>query len=284
MSTHAGGNLRQDLVPWSTFRRHWLLPLMGVALLLGAGRSEAQEYAQGGSQKFELWIGSDDAREQIINGVAPAEPDKWRSIFLSLKGNAWCTAFAVGPRTLMTAAHCVPNDQKIVIKRPGKDDLVAECKTPASFPSDVTADYALCILKTDISSGPFETLNRDRNRLVPDSEVLLTGYGCTQFTNPGQQTFSTGQVKFVSSAEGNYALMVGAASVCFGDSGGPAFIASKDDLANRVLIGVNSQGWEGSSSLISLVPSSVEIFFQAWSDNGGTICGITPDAKKCRHE
>lgn len=245
----------------------------------------AEVSTEGPASDFQVWLGSDDAQGQIINGVIPADPSKWRSIYLSQKNGRWCTAFAVGPRTIMTAAHCIPSDKKIMLQRPGKDEVTALCKVPTSYPSDITADYALCGLAADISSGPYETLNQQPDRLKPEMKVLLTGYGCRQFSNQDEQTFSIGTATFRNTAGGNLGVVNGEASVCFGDSGGPAFLASEDDVAQRILIGLNSRMLaDGATSLLSLLPTNIESFFQGLNDEGWVICGITPAAKRCRHE
>ncbi|UVM47711.1 S1 family peptidase [Pseudomonas sp. B21-015] len=262
--------------------QRWLL---GLLLLLMCGNTLADLSKTETPQEFVMWLGANDAHGEIINGVAPADPSKWKSIFLSKKNGSWCTAFAVGPRTVMTAAHCVPKDQQITLKRPSKVDLIAQCKIAPSYPTDPTADYALCSLGEDISAGPYETLNRKYDKLIPGTRVLLTGYGCRQFVNQSEQDFSTGIVTYYSKAEGNYGVLGGGASVCFGDSGGPAFVVSNDDVANRVLIGLNSQLWsDGMTSLLSLIPTDVESFFQDLNTKGWIICGITLTARKCRHE
>ncbi|QTD31302.1 trypsin-like serine protease [Pseudomonas fluorescens] len=239
------------------------------------------------SSEFEAWSGNNDAQGEIINGVSPANPAKWNSIYLSKKDTQWCTAFAVGPRTVMTAAHCIPKDKTIVLKRPGQDDVTATCKTPKSYPSDITSDYAMCASQIDISLGPFETLNTQKKRLKYSTTIILTGYGCRQLENQKQKEFSIGKANFVNMADGNYGVVSGTATVCFGDSGGPAFIASEEDISNRILIGINSRWMSteyGSYSLLSLLPTNVDYFFQELSDAGWKICGITPNVKNCRHE
>lgn len=259
-----------------------------LTLILASISSEltlASTPAELQSIEFEMWIAADDAQGQIINGVTPADPAKWKSIFLSKQDGKWCTAFAVGPHTIMTAAHCIPTSKQITVKRPTKQDSLAACVIPSSYPTDVTLDYAVCIIKEDFMIGPFETLNRDSGRLKTGASVVLTGYGCRNFANQNEKDFSIGNVSYIGKSGGNYGILSGPASVCFGDSGGPAFIADGNNIDNRLIIGLNSQLWtDGATSIISLIPSSDESFFTKLSDDGVIICGVTPTAKNCRHE
>lgn len=262
--------------------------LLGLFLLVISLTLEAQDRKVETSSIFFAWTGKNDAQSEIIRGVTPADPAKWNSIFLSEENGTWCTAFAVGPRTIMTAAHCVPKDKTIVLKRSNDESIKASCSVPEAFQTDPTADYALCFLKTDISTGPYETINTEKNRLKKFDTIILTGFGCRQFSNRNQKEFSIGEVKFISAPGKNAGFVAGSASVCFGDSGGPAFVASSDDIANRVLIGINSKFTiteEGTMlSILALLPSNIQTFFEDSSAAGWTICGITKNAKKCRYE
>ena len=81
-----------------------------------------------------------------------------------------------------------------------------------------------------------------------------------------------------------YTYTLGGAAVCFGDSGGGAYVYTTPDHTQRFVIGVNSRGNIATRSLLSTTHvAGFRTWAETWSaDNGVEICGIHPGATDCR--
>ena len=87
-----------------------------------------------------------DGVQPTLRGARLANPKDWPASFYSVHSGGTCTSTLVGPRTLLTAAHCVPNGSTATLQLPGKvykgicteSDLYA----PGSADSQ-SADWAL---------------------------------------------------------------------------------------------------------------------------------------------
>jgi V8-like Glu-specific endopeptidase len=189
-----------------------------------------------------------------------------------------CTATVVGPKVVLTSAHCVDAGGKNGEARPAQLDVGGQadfmtCAMPSTYATAPipqtdsprsSADYALCILKVDLSSIPdfattqYESLDT-KTSLRPNAPILITGYGCTSVTvsdcklKAGQTDYKlragdarVSQVPTNSGADANYLQSRSSTLVdpalCPGDSGGPLVIGAtlKAQTIKRSVIGVNS--------------------------------------------
>ncbi len=86
-----------------------------------------------------------------------------------------CSATLVGPRALLTAAHCVQVGYRTTVQM-GCKQYSGECKTPQSYPGSGAAhDIALC----NIGENPWPYLDTISvtDPVREHDRVLLTGYG-----------------------------------------------------------------------------------------------------------
>lgn len=237
---------------------------------------------------------------QIIGGRLAVRAD-WPATFIfeKQKGVGSCTSTAVGSRVILTAAHCVDNGAEGEIERPGGNVGVL-CEHHSDYtPSDnhptrtTSADWALCLAKSDLKVREYETLNKNAVLLKKDLEVLLTGYGCNKQggSDGGFGALYEGEANVQELPNPNhperwkrhYAVTRGGAAVCYGDSGGATYLFRDAAKQSRVVVGVNSRGDISTVSYISA--ASVDAFSswaKKWADQRGvTICGLHPNAASC---
>jgi Trypsin len=224
---------------------------------------------------------------QVIKGRI-GDPQDWPASFYSLADGGRCTSSLVGSRVLLTAAHCVGNGKDVRISKAGRT-YRGTCTHAAEYATNRTADWALCELDLPVPGVPYETLNSEASRLVEGGEVLLTGFGCTR---PGGTGGNDGIYRIGESnirrlpRGGDYDIITkGGAALCFGDSGGPAFVFLGGAKSQRVLIAVNSRGnILDTSYLSSLTTEAARRFLSTWSqEHEVRICGLYEDAYGCRN-
>jgi len=167
-----------------------------------------------------------------------------------------CSAVAVGPHVLITAAHCVENGEVTILT---PDEKTGECCTPDSAPttppacsdppSSGVADIAVCYFKEEFEDG-VETVSTEVSWLLKGTEVVLTGFGCTGVSkcDPDQWETSAqaGSAEILTDASDQDLLFLtfgdlanGGSALCHGDSGGPVYRLTQ---AGRLVVGIAQGG------------------------------------------
>jgi hypothetical protein len=150
----------------------------------------------------------------------------------------------------------------------------------------VDHDLALCKINKKVEGIPFESVNTDPSLLAVNKEILLTGYGCVRQGGGGGNdgVYRIGEAKIIALPDPYDLTARGKAALCFGDSGGPAFIYLDELKSKRVQISVNSKGDIRTTSYLTVTSSEASIdFMKKWaSENKVEICGVTENAKGCR--
>lgn len=197
-----------------------------------------------------------------------------------------CSATVIGPKTILTAAHCMKNGAEATIQLTAGSTRRVKCTHHPEYINDLSQDFALCLTNQRLSGFRFETINVDASAPALNEKVLLQGFGCRnqQGTDKSFGELFEGEstVMSIGASNQNYIRTNGGAAVCFGDSGGGSFITRNN---NAVLFAVNSRGDISDNSYLSTTANPVFLaFLDQWvtDNNAGPICGRGADAQLCR--
>lgn len=216
----------------------------------------------------------------LIGGeeVPKDHPDYDSIVRISTNG-ASCTATLVGPKVLVTAAHCGKTDAVATFKINEKQYQATLTRHP-SYPG-VDHDMNLGLLSEALPPEVKpESVGTEAVKVA--DPVLMYGYGCI---NPGGGGGNDGilrkgfsEVQSFSSKDMVLKKPNGAA-LCFGDSGGPGFVVSGQ---NRFTVGVASKGnIKDTSYLANLTLPESKQFMMDWATAKAVeICGINKDCSK----
>ena len=222
----------------------------------------------------------------LINGRI-AKEGEWPMTIYIRSGNSACSASIVGERTILTAAHCVPNngtiqprDRRFVEFSVGQVQFKATCQqAPAYYDNNhrTDMDLALCVADKPLPA-PYAQI--DSKGVEKGDVVTIMGYGCTSSTGQGGNDgyLRVGEAKvthLAPNADVHTFQIEGDTTVCFGDSGGPTF--AKGDGFYQ--IGVNSRGDIKRIGLqASTFTDGARSWMQSFADKYSVaICGINKD-------
>lgn len=216
-----------------------------------------------------------------------ADPKEWPATFAHTATR--CTANQVGPRAVITAAHCV-RFREVKLETTAGDAVALTCQIPKDFLRDPdanpTLDVAVCILAAPVERVRYETLSLEPETIASESEVTLTGAGCTdekpdQF---GTLRFGSSTINLRPTGTSGLLRTQGGAALCVGDSGGPTFV-TKGAVTDRVQVGVGytaeTSGGDmtDQSRVAALSFSPVANFIRGVAI---PICGVNWQSTKCR--
>lgn len=223
------------------------------------------------------------APAELING-APAKPGDYPACVYASMSSSRCSATVVGERVLLIASHCVSNGGSASFSV-GANQYKCRGAHGPGYPRNSTADWTLCLTDKKVVGAPYEHVLADASLLKVGTKVRLAGYGCTRSGGGGGNdgVFRTGLAEVIDLPTGtDYDTVTrGGAALCYGDSGGPAFL---EVGAARYVFGVNSRGDISTTSYLSSTYVKAFLDFAvSWSNkNGQKICGVHADALGCR--
>lgn len=271
---------------------------LATLLLLLAGSLTAQEGRPArnpGDVKF--WAVSDlayDPTEPALLGARVANPADFRASFYSASREGRCTSTLVGPRVLLTAAHCVGNGATATVRYRDVDRR-SVCTHAPGYPANETADWALCIFAAPLNGIRYETVNLDPGLVGVGTELLLTGFGCTARDGTGGNDglYRIGEVPVTALPhDDDHDIETrGSVVLCYGDSGGPGFAYLDPQRTRRVQVSVNSRTSVDTATrlildtsyLSSLSTPAAKEFLREWSAaHGARICGVHAGTANCR--
>jgi len=225
---------------------------------------------------------------ELIGGT-PADPNDWPASVYARMGSSACSATVVGERVLLIASHCVSNGGTATFSVLGNAYRAACSHTPG-YPANSTYDWTLCYTDRKVEGVKYERIATSAEGLKVGAMLRLTGYGCINSGggggNDGVFRIGKAPIQTLPGTSGTNADIVtkGDAALCYGDSGGAAYLEGED--GSRTIVGVNSRG---NISNTSYLPATYHDKFKAklaaWSaEKGVKICGVHDDAPGCRDD
>ncbi len=167
-------------------------------------------------------------------------------------GEIACTATVIGPRTLLSAAHCLDGVsarslQFVIGKDASSPEYVLDIADlrphPSYDPDRASNDIGLLTLAEEAPVEPLPVLERRMDASWVGTALLFVGYGTTgkqAWASAGKKRMVKMEISYVSRTTFDYE--VPGKNTCFGDSGGPAFFL--DEEGQHWVAGVTSYGDE----------------------------------------
>lgn len=210
-------------------------------------------------------------RPRLINGTE-VDMNQYKEIVQIKVEGASCTATVVGPKAIITAAHCARTGAEAVFNYSGKQYKAIMERSPV-FPGQAN-DISIGVVNEILPNAKPHTIWSQTP--TQGLSIVLFGFGCSQ---PGGGDLADGKLRkgnnkvkdiadfYFSSNE------AGGAALCFGDSGGPTFIEEGGKLK---VVGVNSKGnlHDLNQSSRVDIPLSKQFLNQVATSKGIEICGV----------
>lgn len=204
-------------------------------------------------EALEVIIGPDD-RQQVTNGLTEEYP--WRCIcslrIVANDGSAWIgTGWFVGPRTIITAGHCVyihsrggwVRSIEVISGRDGSERPFGSCvttnfRTVTGWTRDNLRafDYGAILLPADCRKGDelgWFGYGYYEDDALGDTVVNLSGYPGDK--PPGTQWFHSRQVQQLTPTTIVYEI-----DTAGGQSGAPVWWLTED--GSRIAVGIHTNG------------------------------------------
>lgn len=267
---------------------------LGLTFGLPSAVADRVQFTMKAASEFS----DETAMPQIIGGTQ-ADPTDWPAtfVFVGPRG-ARCTSTAIGPKVILTAAHCI-GDKAVGRVKLGERLIRTTCYHHPLYHEDVpdddpdweekvSPDFAVCVLVEELVGIELENIDKDGSKLEPGASIRLLGFGCNERggTDGGFGVLYEGDADVVElpKAPSYYTKTLGGAALCTGDSGGGAYIFLNLGKARRVLTGVSSSGDVATKSSLSTI--SLEGFI-SWASMLATshnlkVCGLHNEVRGCR--
>jgi hypothetical protein len=223
------------------------------------------------------------AEDQVFMKNAPALYNGTKSNpgeFLPMGFIGMCTATAVGPTTIFTAAHCVSNGQRVNFQsRFDQKTYRMICSNhPRYNTRTVFNDYSICRLESGRFPDDMPLASFSFRTPLVGEKLLLNGFGAPTIRvhHWGPET--------VTRHGGQDIVACGRVFLGGGDSGG-SLLAWTEDRSGKSgfeVVGVNSRSDRRSCSYFNRINHSE---FQTWSRQyetatGQKLCGVSLDCKE----
>lgn len=205
----------------------------------------------------------------LING-ARADVAQWKQVVLFSLGTRTCTGTIVGPRTVVSAAHCFKNGETVNFDANSKTYSGTVVQHTLYPGKDI--DLAIVYTNEDLAGVTPQKIGgvADLNK-----EVTVLGYGCKQFPAPAvpENILWIGKTQTIGYSGYKVATrLAGGVALCFGDDGGPT-------LLNNLLVAVSSLGNKTDTNYHTRLDRSEATDFlkETAQAKGLVICGVNSD-------
>jgi len=220
--------------------------------------------------------------EATLIGGEEVSREQFPGVFYTSQGSSRCTGTAVASKVIASAAHCMANGGSLTLSYAGKT-YRGTCKHHPDYRRNSTADWALCTLTEPLPDPVAESLNQAAERVKVGAQLRLMGYGCVRQGGGGGndgklRTGFAPVTRLPRDAQKDYDIITkGSVALCFGDSGGPAFV---EESGRRWVTSVNSRGdIRTTSYLPSWSSSAAQAFLSTFPV---PVCGVHEGAEGCR--
>ena len=281
-------------------RHGWIIAAALGLVVMSSGCISAENPAAGSTKpQPRRFFSVLDLKQQgtgtVLIGGREAKSTDFPASLYAVSDKGYCTSALVSATVMLTAAHCVTNGENITVTLNKKSyDGVCTRAPGYVFKPYNPFDWALCLMSSEIPGIAYELVNTDASRIQEGGELLLAGYGCVTTEkkggHDGKYRIGEASVDQVPTGDNDDIRVKGVptpqgkATLCPGDSGGPAFLYLDVNKRYRVIAAVNSRFvFPDTSYLSSTSTKRAKDFFDAWSKtNGARICGIHSNAVGCR--
>lgn len=147
-----------------------------------------------------------------------------------------CSGTLIHPEVVVYAAHCGTVEEvwfgEVADESPGFAVPTESCKTNVGWELGNGKDFAFCKLAEPVTEVPFTPplMGCETTLLTPGREVTLVGFGLAEDDTSGIKRQLTLPLNFISESGEAQTGSNDGKGVCFGDSGGPAFVRLPEEL------------------------------------------------------
>jgi len=234
---------RSSLSGWPRIRLQSALVLTACCLVLGCN-----EYQAGSESAL-------NASSEAVTNSSPA-PSDGAVVGLAAANYIYCTGVLVGPRAVLTAAHCIRagRPEAIVVQAKGESPKVLPVLESWQHPryrsEGPNFDVGI-LLSGESAEAPWVTLPAlPSASLEVGTELRIVGYGQTEISDDSAPKRQQGTAIVTGTSPGTLSLGALPSLACAGDSGGPVFATIAGEEA---LVGVVSHGDEACSERTEVV-------------------------------
>lgn len=165
------------------------------------------------------------------------------TVKIKFRSNIYCTGTLVGPRQVITAAHCLKDETPTEVRFGREPDANAELIVPVKWwiihpDYDRIFDIGIVLLNEDVPSDFGYARIAKPKTLAAGMTVYYAGYGSTSEENKtytNSLAWTATKIESISAERRSFSTVIDGKGSCYGDSGGPGYVM---DASNSCLLAV----------------------------------------------